>query len=73
MVEVQLVMPLSAVKAEVVFKFGNFAFSALSGSKQNVLFELIFIVFLFVTYNIIVLYILRVVFCIYSYVNTDKA
>ena len=62
MVEVQLVMPLSAVKAEVVFKFGNFAFSALCDSKQNVLFELMFIAFLFVTYNIIVLYILGLFF-----------
>ena len=45
MVEVQLVMSSSAVKAEVVFRFVNFAFSTLSESKPNVLFEVIFIVF----------------------------
>ena len=45
MVEVQLVMTLSAVNAEVVFRFGNFAFSTPSDSKPNVLLELIFIVF----------------------------
>ena len=45
MVEVQLVMSLSAVKAEVVFRFGNFAFSTLSDPKPNVLFELVFIDF----------------------------
>ena len=45
MVEVQLVMSLSAVKAEVVFRFGNIAFSTLIDSKPNVLSELVFIVF----------------------------
>ena len=43
--EVQLVMSSSAVKAEVVFRFGNFAFSTFSDSKPSALFELIFIVF----------------------------
>ena len=45
MVEVQLLMSLSAVKAEVIFRFGNFSFSTPSDSKPNVLFELIFIAF----------------------------
>ena len=41
--EVQLVMSSSAVKAEVVFRFGNFAFSTFSDSKPSALFELIFV------------------------------
>ena len=45
MVEVQLVMSSSVAKAEVVFRFGKFAYSTLSDSKPNVLFELIFVVF----------------------------
>ena len=38
-------MSSSAVKAEVVFGFGIFAFSTLGDSKPSALFELIFIVF----------------------------
>ena len=45
MVEVQLVMSLSTVKAEIVFRLCSFAFSTLSRSKPNVLCELIFIGF----------------------------
>ena len=72
MVKVQLVMSLSAVKAKFLCRFGNFAFLTLSDSKPNVLFELIFIAFLFVTDAIIALCILELVFCIFSYFNTDN-
>ena len=66
-------MSLSAVKAEFLRRFGNFAFLTLSDLKRNVLFELIFIAFLFVIDKIIALCILELFFFIFSYFNTDKA
>ena len=66
-------MSLSAAKAEFLCRFGNFAFLTLSDLKRNVLFELIFIAFLFVIDTIIALCILELFFCIFSYFNTDKA
>ena len=63
MVEVQLVMSLSPVKAEVVFRFGNFAFLTQSDSKPNVLFELIFLFFVCYRYNYCIVY-FRVAFYI---------
>ena len=71
MAEVQLVMPLSAVKVEVVFRFGNFAFQHKATQNQMFCLSLYLLFFVCYRYNYCIVC-FRVVFYIYSYVNTDK-
>ena len=63
MAEVQLVMPLSAVKVEVVFRFGNFAFQHKATQNQMFCLSLYLLFFVCYRYNYCIVY-FRVAFCI---------